>query len=225
MRTRILLFFLCVGAALLLSGMAPHTEAGEAAKTSTIEITRGTRITADIENKPLQEALRMMAEKNLFEIQGAVPAGEPVTVRFSNATLDEALKKVLRGYNYVLVSQGASKKPSLMVIGQIQPGSRTTKGTPTPTPPHAAAPSNQVLVPGTYYVPPSLLTPPAAPSPAAASERKTPAQGSEARQAGDQQQGGPQAPKPAAPGTADQQQGQQQSQQPPPQQQQQGQQP
>ncbi len=204
MSTRTIRFLLCLSAALLLSGMPLHAEAGETAKTSTIEITKEAKITATIENKPLQEALRMMADKNLFEIKGAVPAGEPVTVRLSNVTLDEALKKLMRGYNYVLMSQGVSRKPSLMVMGKIQANRPAAQAASTQTLQPAAVSANQGLIPGTYYVPPNLLPATASPSPAAqpghrTPERRQPEQGSEPRQAADQQQGGTQVPRPPEP--------------------------
>lgn len=218
MRTTTIRFFLCL-CALLVSGISLHAEAGETAKTSTIEITKEARITANIENKSLQEALRMMADKNLFEIKGGVPAGEPVTVRFSNVTLDEALKKLMRGYNYVLVGQGTSKVPSLTVMGKVQAGTPSARAASTQAPQVPPASASQGLVPGTYYVPPNLLPAPASPSPAAvparrAAERRTPGQGSDpAKQAVDQQQGEAQAARPPeqpAAGNQPQQPGQQQ---------------
>jgi hypothetical protein len=217
MSTRTIRFSVCLCAALLLSGVSFYGEAGETAQTPTIEITREAKITANIENKPLHEALRMMASKNLFEIKGAVPAGEPVTVRLSNVTLDEALKKLMRGYNYVLVSQGTSKKPSLMVMGKIQADRPAARATPTP--PAQPARANQVLIPGTYYVPPTLLPPAPSPSAKAPPSRKTqerqpPTPGSDPKEAAGQQQDGPQAPKPPeTSGTGNQQQDRQQQEQ------------
>ncbi len=217
MRTTTIRFLLCL-CAFLLSGVSLHAEAGETAKTSTIEITREARITANIENKSLQEALRMMADKNLFEIKGGVPAGEPVTVRFSNVTLDEALKKLMRGYNYVLVSQGTSRVPSLMVMGKVQAGRPAVQAASTQAPQAPPASANQGLVPGTYYVPPNLLPAPASPSPAVgpgrrAAERRPADQGNDpTKQAVDQQQGEAQAAKPPeqpAAGNQPQQPGQQ----------------
>jgi hypothetical protein len=217
MSTRTIRSLLCLCAALLLSAVSFYGEAGETAKNPTIAITKEAKITANIENKPLHEALRMMASKNLFEIKGAVPAGEPVTVRLSNATLDEALKKLMRGYNYVLVSQGTSRKPSLMVMGKIQADRSAPRATPAQ--PARPARADQVLIPGTYYVPPSLLPPTPSPSRAAPAGRKTqerrpPTQGNDPKEAAGQQQGEPQAPKPPeSPGTENQPQQDQQQQQ------------
>ncbi len=231
MDMRSIRFFLCLCAALLLSGMPLQAEGGETAKTSTIEITKEAKITATIENKPLQEALRMMAEKNLFEIRGTVPAGEPVTVHFSNVTLDEALKKLMRGYNYVIMSQGTSQKPSLTVMGKIQadrPAAPSAQTASAPSGQPALPPTSQGLTPGTYYVPPTLLPPAGSPSPAPpgrrGTERRPSEQGNDTRQTTGQPQGQPPTATPQDPPAAGnpQQQQQPEQQQQAPQQQQQG---
>ena len=90
-----------------------------------ISITKDDKIDADIRAYPLNETLRAMAAKRLFDIKGPLPTGEEITVQLSGVTLDEALKKLMRGYNYVLVDQGASQKPVLMLIGKIQRGAST----------------------------------------------------------------------------------------------------
>ncbi len=106
-----------------------------------IAITRDDKISADIKAYPLNETLRAMAAKRLFDIQGPLPTGEEITVQFSGATLDEALKKLMRGYNYVLMDQGASRRPVLMLIGKIQRGASTPPSSqPAQAEPQAANP-------------------------------------------------------------------------------------
>jgi len=110
-----------------------------------IEVKDKDRISARVKNRPLDELLRIMSQKNLFEIKGPVPRGEAITVEFSNLTLDQALKKLMKGYNYVLVDQGASRKPLLMVMGQATRGTNGEQGQGPPTPQPVI---NQPLPPG-----------------------------------------------------------------------------
>jgi hypothetical protein len=83
-----------------------------------IEVSKEQRISADIEKVPLDELLRTLASRNLFEIKGQIPGGEVLTVHLSNATIEQTLAKLMRGYNYVLVDRG-SHKPLLVLIGKI----------------------------------------------------------------------------------------------------------
>jgi hypothetical protein len=60
------------------------------------------RISANVQNRPLEEMLRLMSEKNLFKIQGPLPTGVLVTLvtsQFSDLTLEEAFNTILAGYN------------------------------------------------------------------------------------------------------------------------------
>jgi len=117
-----------------------------------IEVKDKDRISASAKNRPLDELLRIMSEKNLFEIRGPVPRGEAITVEFSNLTLEQALKKVMRGYNYVLVGQGTSRKPALIVMGQVTRGTSAEKGSSPQTPQRVI---NQPRAPEGSPVPPT----------------------------------------------------------------------
>lgn len=117
-----------------------------------IEVKDKDRISASAKNRPLDELLRIMSEKNLFEIRGPVPRGEAITVEFSNLTLEEALKKVMRGYNYVLVGQGTSRKPALIVMGQVARGTSAEQGSSPQTPQRVI---NQPRAPEGSPVPPT----------------------------------------------------------------------
>ena len=70
-----------------------------------------------------------MSEKKLFEIMGSVPSGEEITLYFSGLTLREAMGKLLRRYNYVLM-QRPSKEPLLILMGRIERRVYTEKATP-----------------------------------------------------------------------------------------------
>ena len=106
-----------------------------------IAVTKDNRIDADIRAYPLNEALRAMAAKRLFDITGPLPSGEEITVQLSGVTLDEALKKLMRGYNYVLMDKGPSQRPVLMLVGKIQRGASTPSSSqPAQAEPLAANP-------------------------------------------------------------------------------------
>ncbi len=64
----------------------------------------------------------MMADKKLFDLAGRQgSANEPLTLRFSQLTLSEALLKMMRGYSYVLVDEGKGR-PVLTVMGKADRG-------------------------------------------------------------------------------------------------------
>jgi len=118
-----------------------------------VKVTEGDKISASAKNRPLGEVLRLMSQKNLFDIKGPLPSGESITVDFSGLTLEQALKKLMRGYNYVLVDQGASRKPILTVMGPIVKGVSAGEG-PSPQTPQPVR--NRPLAPGGPNVPPTL---------------------------------------------------------------------
>ena len=78
------------------------------------------RISANVQNRPLGEMLRLMSEKHLFSIQGALPTGAPVTMQFSDLTLDQAFTKMMRGYNYAVIKEVASDRRILIVLGEAR---------------------------------------------------------------------------------------------------------
>ncbi len=140
----------------------------------TVTIGENERISGSIENRPLSEILRVMSEKSLLDIRGPLPSGEPISVTFSNLTLPDALKRLMRGYNYVLMNQGAAKKPLLMVMGRVERASATEQKVPQPV--SSAPPKSQAPEPGTSYVPPTTVDqpPPVARGPQPASVRGRP---------------------------------------------------
>jgi len=79
-------------------------------------------ISANIKNRPLGEMLRLLSEKHLFEIRGPLPRKAlslPVSMEFSDLTLDEVFDKMMRGYNYAFIRDDRSERRVLMVLGEI----------------------------------------------------------------------------------------------------------
>ena len=110
-----------------------------------LTVTKGSRISVDADNQPLNVLLRMMAEKRLFNIRGGAAGDESLTLHFANLTLPEVLSKILRGYNYVVIDQGKNQPPVLTVMGRIQKGaSPPMRIRPPPAPP---------AEPGSYALP------------------------------------------------------------------------
>lgn len=146
-----------------------------------LQVTGERKITANFEEVPLGEVLRMMAARQLLEVKGPVPGNDTVSARFSDLTLNQAVKKLMRGYNYVLVDRGPFGKPRLILMGKIDAGRQGPQGPQRgaesgPWPPSAsrsltlpAAPSHpetQAVQPidrdsvERSYVPPVTVTPP-----------------------------------------------------------------
>jgi len=145
--------------------------------TLSIEVMPDERVYANIDNRSQADVLRAMAGKNLFDIKGNLPAGEAVTLSFSGLTLSEALNKVLRGYNYVLLSQGPARKPVLTVLGKVErakPTEQRVVASPSPVP------AGQTPESGRSYVPPSMPEQP----PAGRTPQAVPGAGRFARPAG-----------------------------------------
>jgi hypothetical protein len=161
---RSLIFLLFLG--ILLRGVAwpavtaqassrpgtPPPPVVEQTKGLILEVTPDERLTAEINDRSLSDVLRAMADKNLFDIRGSLPSGETVSMSFTGVTLSDALKKLMRGYNYVLLRQGPSRKPLLAVMGKIE----RVKSTEQRTQP-AASPATalQERESDRFYVPPS----------------------------------------------------------------------
>ena len=76
-----------------------------------LTVTNESRISVNVDNKPLDALLRMMAEKRLFKLSAVAAGNESLTLHFANLTVPEALSKMLRGYNYVVVDQGKGRLP------------------------------------------------------------------------------------------------------------------
>ncbi len=101
-------------------------------------------VSLDASDRPLGEVLRTMAGRGLIEINGGTPGGEPLTQHFTGLTIDQALSRIMRGYNYVLINQGEARAPLLKVMGKIE---RVKSETPKAPPASAAAPDSRSYVP------------------------------------------------------------------------------
>jgi hypothetical protein len=101
-------------------------------------------VSLDASDRPLGEVLRTMAGKGLIEISGGTPGGEPLTQHFTSLTIDRALSRIMRGYNYVLIDQGKARAPLLKVMGKIEKVKPEASKAPADS---AAAPDLRSYVP------------------------------------------------------------------------------
>jgi hypothetical protein len=127
-RGRALVAALCIAALPLTLAAAGRNDQ------ALIKVTHDEKISADVENVPLSQVLDAMAASVGLEVKGSVPSGEMVSVNFSNLGLDEALKRLLLGYNYVLITSEQTGKASLMVMGRAE-RSKIVESVPPPESP------------------------------------------------------------------------------------------
>lgn len=101
------------------------------------------KITARIANAPLQDVLEALCSAFNVEIKGMPRSDEMVSLTITDATLEELLKRLLRGYNYVYMQDRQHAKPAIIVFGKTErpryaeepPGVRQTAMPPSdPTP-------------------------------------------------------------------------------------------
>lgn len=93
-------------------------------------------ISMQVVNVPLNEVLLILAKNVPMEIRGTVPSQELLTLDLSNLSLEEALRRIMRGYNYVLVHMDEPSRPVLTVMSRTE---RTPYAEDAPA--TAAAPS------------------------------------------------------------------------------------
>ncbi len=106
-----------------------------------IKVNNERTVSLQVVDVPLNEVLRILAKNVPMEIRGTVVSQERITVQFSNLTLEEALSRIMRGYNYVLVRPDESAKVLLVVMNKID---RTIQTEPASV---APAPGGPVAVP------------------------------------------------------------------------------
>jgi hypothetical protein len=133
-------------------------------------------ISVNINNKPLNEVLRSLSSKFSIELKGYSVGDEAVNMRLYNISLDEMLKRMMRGYNYVLIKPESSQKYVLMVLSKAE---RTAVSSlppavasppvqqpiAAPIPPQSLPvqdPSQGLSVPQTQVLPKGEITPSAA---------------------------------------------------------------
>ncbi len=130
-------------------------------KRNPIEVTRDGAVSGVFENAPLGDVLKSLSDRFPLDIRGPYSSSDPVSASFSGLTLDEALKRLLRGYNYVLMDGGASERRVLIFMSK---STRTPyaerPSSSSPTPVEAPAPVQATQSPATAA--PALPPPPAA---------------------------------------------------------------
>lgn len=119
----LVIMLILIGALILGYGSTPAPAGAqgpvtEHAISSAIMVNHQQMISGHLDNLPLDRVLLMMSGKNLFAIKGVLPVGETVSATLVDVSLENALGKILRGYNYVLVKQESDRKPFLMLIGR-----------------------------------------------------------------------------------------------------------
>ena len=133
------------------------------------------------DNTPLNEVVRDLGLKCGFDVKGASLSSERVSLQLTNSSVDETLRKLLRGYNYVLIKTEGSARGSLMVVGRTERVVHTY--TPPPATPAPGSAGTQVSPPSPASIgeqagvmaarqglPPSLA---GIPGPTAAGQRST----------------------------------------------------
>jgi len=106
-------------------------------------------VNVNIENQPLNEALRALSRQFSFDIKGIPIGNEVVNINLNGLPLGEALKKVLRGYNYVIIRPGNASRYIVMILNKSErtqytpPSTQPTVAT-SPPPVSSALPSQAV---------------------------------------------------------------------------------
>jgi hypothetical protein len=129
---------------IMLCGLLPV--AGHAGEPRDSKTRNEKTVSLQVVDVPLNEVLDILAKSIPMDIRGTVPSHERVTVRFSDLTLEEALSRIMRGYNYVLVRPDESARALLVVMNKIEP---TTRREPASV---ATVPAAPVPAPGTMPV-------------------------------------------------------------------------
>jgi hypothetical protein len=97
---------------ILAVGLAHSAEQGP------FSVTKDNRIEAHANNLALNEAVRSLANKFSLEVKGIGLGNEPINLDLSDITLEDLLKRLLRGYNYALVRPEKADKGILMILGK-----------------------------------------------------------------------------------------------------------
>jgi hypothetical protein len=92
-----------------------------------ISISGEGKISVDVEDHPIAEVFRLLSERQIMGIAGYPPKGMVTTARFIDLSLEQALFKLMRGYNYALVKQNISDIWTVTVLGVA---TRSTYGGP-----------------------------------------------------------------------------------------------
>ncbi len=107
-----------------------------------IKVTDGGRVSADIVDSPLTQVLADLSQSVPIEIKGIPDRNDRVTLHFSRLTVQEALRKIMAGYNYVVIKpQPAGGRLSMTILGKAGKSVREAASPPeAPSPPDEAGP-------------------------------------------------------------------------------------
>lgn len=103
-----------------------------AATGSFIAVDRNHKISGSLREVTIAEALKKIGEKIPLRVEGSPPVDQ-VGLQLQHLTLDETLRKIMRGYNYVLLDPGSSGVAVLTIMGRIE-RSQSTAGHSGPEP-------------------------------------------------------------------------------------------
>ena len=145
----------------ILVGLSGYSTA---AAQDIFRVTEQGRITAHIADLPLDRALAELSWRVPLEIRGSVAKEERLTLDFSRLTLEGALREMMVGYNYVLITPKGQDKPVLVVLGKAENDEGIAPllsyGPPPPSYERTApVPSSPVAASTSIPVPPSPTTP------------------------------------------------------------------
>ena len=103
-------------------------------------------VTARVVNVPLAEVLKNFCATFNLGMKGTPTNDESISFTITKGTFDEALKRLMRGHNYVLIQDAAAGKPTLILLGKAErrnvedlPAARMTT---EPSPYASAVPSS-----------------------------------------------------------------------------------
>ncbi len=115
----------------LQGGFAPDASAAG----NVIKVTEGRLISADLVDFPLTRVLGDLSQTLPIEIKGRPDANDRLTLHFSGLTLQEALRRIMAGYNYVVIEPGpAGGRLVITILGKTVP---SAKEQAVPSPPVA----------------------------------------------------------------------------------------
>jgi hypothetical protein len=133
----------------LHGGVAPDASAAR----NVIKVTEGGRISADIVDFPLTQLLADLSRNLRIEIKGRPDGNDRLTLHFSHLPLQEALRKIMAGYNYVVIEPGPAG--GRLVITILGKAAKTVREATVPSLPAAGSPPGA----GTPAAPPPAQLP------------------------------------------------------------------
>lgn len=131
-------------------------------------LTRDGKIKAQIDGRPLNQTLRELATKFSVDLKGITVGSETISLSLSEVSLEELLKKMMRGYNYVLVRPDKSDRLMLMVLSRAD---RTKYVDP---PAQAPSPAPAIPQPAPQSIPQKALQASPVPAQPQQTQRPTP---------------------------------------------------